>query len=90
MEYLAGLLNSMGWHEEADVFMRRATEIRSAVLEPGDSDLSTILINQAQHHTSLSQFPLLVRSRIVDVLQRRHQTQFSSSELPLEDADIFP
>ena len=49
MEYLAGLLDSMGRHEEADVFMRRATEIRSAVLEPGDSDLSTILINQAQH-----------------------------------------
>jgi len=72
MEYLAGLLDSMGRHEEADVFMRRATEIRSAVLEPGDSDLSTILINQAQHHTSLSQFPLLVRNRIVDVLQRRH------------------
>jgi hypothetical protein len=39
---------------------------------------------------SLASFPLLVRNRIVDVLQRPHETQFSSSELPLEDADIFP
>ena len=39
---------------------------------------------------SFASFPLLVRNRIVDVLQRRHEAQFSSPELPLEDADIFP
>src|SRR4051794_11512661 len=39
---------------------------------------------------SFVSFPLLVRDRIVDVLQRGHETQFSSSELPLEDADLFP
>ena len=39
---------------------------------------------------AFASFPFLVRNRIVDVLQRRHETQLSSSELPLEVAETIP